>query len=212
MDRNRRERTSPATSNRMFHPAGATSFPCARVVLLLAGKIRFFAAPGHSAGAVLQRTCGPRCRYSIQTTSLSSPVRHEAVRSGAKAHDMIRRHAEHAIQPAAVEIIQISVGPGGMNKRRRCINSKPKCVFGRSGFIILKGLTRLHAGLLTCSWLNAYQGYINARVSSIAFALRVRTWQRTFARPKTQRHELAICSLFLPESTDSNIIDSVLAH
>src|SRR5437016_51132 len=97
MDRNRRERTSPATSNRMFHPAGATSFPCARVVLLLAGKIRFFAAPGHSAGAVLQRTCGPRCRYSIQTTSLSSPVRHEAVRSGAKAHDMFRRHAEHAI-------------------------------------------------------------------------------------------------------------------
>src|SRR5438552_18580124 len=63
-------------ANRMFHPAGATSFPCARVVLLLAGKIRFFAAPAHSAGAVLQRTCGPRCRYSIQTTSLSSPVRH----------------------------------------------------------------------------------------------------------------------------------------
>src|SRR5437870_5078339 len=81
----------------MFHPAGATSFPCALAVLLLADKIRFFAAPGHSAGAVLQRTCGPRCRYSIQTTSLSSPVRHEAVRSGAKAHDMIRRHAEHAI-------------------------------------------------------------------------------------------------------------------
>src|SRR6266566_4525608 len=97
MDRNRRERTSPATSNRMFRPAGATSFPCARVVLLLADKIRFFAVPAHSAGAVLQRTCGPRCRYSIQTTSLSSPVRHEAVRSGAKAHDMSRPSAEHAI-------------------------------------------------------------------------------------------------------------------
>src|SRR5882724_30163 len=97
MNRNRRERTSPATNNRMFRPAGATSFPCALAVLLLADKIHFFAAPGHSAGAVLQRTCGPRCRYSIQTTSLSSPVRHEAVRSGAKAHDMIRRHAEHAI-------------------------------------------------------------------------------------------------------------------
>src|SRR5438552_1574472 len=97
MDRNRRARTSPATNNRMFHPAGATNFPCARVVLLLADKIRFFATPGHSAGAVLQRTCGPRCRYSIQTTSLSSPVRHEAVRSGAKAHDKIRQRAEHAL-------------------------------------------------------------------------------------------------------------------
>src|SRR5947207_15929856 len=82
----------------MFHPAGATSFPCALPVLLLADKIRFFAAPGHSAGAVLQRTCGPRCRYSIQTTSLSSPVRHEAVRSGAKAHDMFRPRAERALR------------------------------------------------------------------------------------------------------------------
>src|SRR6266704_3094603 len=98
MDRNRRERTSPATSNRMFHPAGATSFPCARVILLLADKIRFFAAHGHSAGAVLQRTCGPRCRYSIQTTSLSSPVRHEAVRSGAKAPDMSRPRVERALR------------------------------------------------------------------------------------------------------------------
>src|SRR5436305_915286 len=97
MDRNRKSGTFPATSNRMFHPTGATNYPYALAVLLLAGKIRFFARPGHSAGAVLQRTCGPRCRYSIQTTSLSSPVRHEAVRSGAKAHDMIRRHAEHAI-------------------------------------------------------------------------------------------------------------------
>src|SRR6266478_3033459 len=97
MDRNRKSERFPETNSRMFHPAGATSFPCARVVLLLADKIRFFAAPGHSAGAVLQRTCGPRCRYSIQTTSLSSPVRHEAVRSGAKAHDKIRQRAEHAL-------------------------------------------------------------------------------------------------------------------
>src|SRR5436309_1671415 len=97
MDRNRKSERFPETNNRIFRPAGATSFPCARVVLLRADKIRFFAAPGHSARAVLQRTCGPRCRYSIQTTSLSSPVRHEAVRSGAKARDMIRRHAEHAI-------------------------------------------------------------------------------------------------------------------
>src|SRR5439155_1422302 len=97
MDRNRRERMSPATSNRMFQPAGATSFPCVRVVLLLADKIRFFAAHAHSFGAVLHRTCGPLCRYSFHPTSLSSPVRHEAVRSGAKARDMIRRHAEHAI-------------------------------------------------------------------------------------------------------------------
>src|SRR5437879_2470933 len=97
MDRNRKSETFPATNNRMFHPAGATSFPCALVVLLLADKIRFFAAPWHSAEAVLQRTCGPRCRYSIQTTSLSSPVRHEAVRSGAKAHDKIRPRGGHAL-------------------------------------------------------------------------------------------------------------------
>src|SRR3954464_4618032 len=81
----------------MFHPAGATSFPCARVVRLLADKIRFFATPAHSAGAVLQRTCDPRCRYSTRTTSLSSPVRHEAVRSGAKAPDMSCPRAEHAL-------------------------------------------------------------------------------------------------------------------
>src|SRR2546430_2029442 len=97
MDRNRRERTSPATNSRIFHPAGATSFPCARVVLLLADKIRFFAAHGPSARAVLQRTCGPRCRCPIHTTSLSSPVRHEAVRSVAKALDKIRQRAEHAL-------------------------------------------------------------------------------------------------------------------
>src|SRR5437667_34672 len=97
MDRNRIEEKSPATNNRMLQPAAATSFTCSRVVLLLAYKIRFFAAPWHSAEAVLQRTCGPRCRYSIQTTSLSSPVRHEAVRSGAKAHDKIRQRAEHAL-------------------------------------------------------------------------------------------------------------------
>src|SRR6266550_7903850 len=98
MDQNRKSERFPETNSQIFRPAGATNFPYERAVLLLADKIRFFAAPGHSAGAVLQRTCGPRCRYSIQTTSLSSPVRHEAVRSGAKAHDMIRRHAEHAIR------------------------------------------------------------------------------------------------------------------
>src|SRR5438128_2619070 len=98
MDRNRRERTSPATNNRMFHPAGATSFPYELAVLLLADKIRFFASPAHSAAAVLQRTCCPQCRYSIQTTSLSSPVRHEAVRSGAKAPDMSRPRVERALR------------------------------------------------------------------------------------------------------------------
>src|SRR5439155_14426802 len=98
MDRNRKSERFPATNNRMFHPAEATSFPCARVVLLLAGKIRFFAAPAYSAGAVLQRTCGPRCRYSIQTTSLCSPVRHGVVPSGAKEPDMSRPRAERALR------------------------------------------------------------------------------------------------------------------
>ena len=35
-----------------------------------------------------------------------------------------------------------------MNKRWRCINGVAKCVFSRSRLIVLKGLTRLHAGLL----------------------------------------------------------------
>ena len=41
MDRNRRERTSPATNNRMFHPTSATSFLYEPAALPLAGKIRF---------------------------------------------------------------------------------------------------------------------------------------------------------------------------
>src|SRR5438094_328677 len=97
MDRNRKSERFPATNNRMFHPAEATSFPCALAVLLLADKIRFFATPLHSSAALLHPTCGRRFRYSLQTTSLSSPVRHEAVRSGAKAHDKIRQRAEHAL-------------------------------------------------------------------------------------------------------------------
>src|SRR6266446_1344395 len=98
MDRNRRERTSPATSNRMFHPAGATSFPCARAVLLLADKIPFVLICSSFLQSFAQHIFGPRCRYSIRTTSRCSRVRHEAAPSGVKAPDMFRPRAERALR------------------------------------------------------------------------------------------------------------------
>jgi hypothetical protein len=52
------------------------------------------------------------------------------------------------IQPAAVEVIQIAIGPSGVNKRGSRIDRASKRVFGRSRLVVLKGLTRLHTGLL----------------------------------------------------------------
>src|SRR6266550_6039119 len=98
MDRNRKSRTSPATNNRMFRPAGATSFPCARVVLLLADKIPFALIYSPSLPSVAQHIFGLRYRCSIRTTSRCFPVRHGVVPSGAKAPDMSRPRAERALQ------------------------------------------------------------------------------------------------------------------
>src|SRR6266567_6572215 len=68
MDRNRRERTSPATNNRMFHPTSATSFPCVRVAHPPADKIRF--ARYRSTGfAAAQIEC-LGCRVSRSPTFL----------------------------------------------------------------------------------------------------------------------------------------------
>jgi len=68
MDRNRRERTSPATNNRMFHPASATSSPYEPVVPLLAGKIRF--ARYRSVGLAAARTDCPDRHFSLSATFL----------------------------------------------------------------------------------------------------------------------------------------------
>src|SRR6266581_5499919 len=68
MDRNRRERTSPATNNRMFHPTSATSFPCALAALLLAGKIRF--ARYRSVGLAAAPTDCPDRHFSLSATFL----------------------------------------------------------------------------------------------------------------------------------------------
>src|SRR5947208_2392425 len=97
MDRNRRERTSPATSNQICHPAGATSSPYALAVLLLAGKIRFALIGSPSLQSFAQHIFGLRYRGSIQTISRCSRVHHEAAASDVETHDMIRRHAEHAL-------------------------------------------------------------------------------------------------------------------
>src|SRR5438093_393520 len=97
MNRNRRERTSPATNNQIFHPASATNSPCARVVLLLADKIHFALIHWPSLPSVAQHIFGLRYRGSIQTISRCSRVHHEAAASDVETHDMIRRHAEHAL-------------------------------------------------------------------------------------------------------------------
>jgi hypothetical protein len=47
------------------------------------------------------------------------------------------------IQPSPIKIIQISIGPSSVNKRGSCINGTAECVFSRTRFIVLKGLTRL---------------------------------------------------------------------
>src|SRR6266403_1804398 len=68
MDRNRRERTSPATNNRMFHPASATSFRCGPAAHLLAGKIRF--ARYRSVGLAAAQTDCPDRHFSLSATFL----------------------------------------------------------------------------------------------------------------------------------------------
>src|ERR1700752_4217402 len=49
------------------------------------------------------------------------------------------------IQPSTIKVIEVSIGPGSVNKRGSCINRAAECVFSRSQFIVLKGLTRLHS-------------------------------------------------------------------
>src|SRR6266404_2956865 len=68
MDRNRRERTSPATNNRMFHPASATSFPYEPAALPLAGKIRF--ARYRSVGLAAAQTDCPDRHFSLSAIFL----------------------------------------------------------------------------------------------------------------------------------------------
>src|SRR5437868_15273819 len=86
----------PATNNQIFHPAGATSFPCARAVLLRADRIRFALIHSPSLPPVAQHVFGLRYRCSIRTISRCSRVHHEGAASDVETHDMIRRHAEHA--------------------------------------------------------------------------------------------------------------------
>src|SRR5438270_3008574 len=81
----------------MFHPAGATSFPCARAVLLLADKIRFVPIGSSSLQSFAQHIFGLRYRGSIQTISRCSRVHHEAAASDVETYDMIRRRAARAL-------------------------------------------------------------------------------------------------------------------
>src|SRR5947208_338949 len=98
MDRNRRERTSPATNNRMFHPAGATNFPYEPAVLPPAGKIRFVLICSSFLHSFAQHISGLRYRCSIRTISRCSHVHHGAAASDVETHDKFRQRAEHAIR------------------------------------------------------------------------------------------------------------------
>ena len=63
MDRNRRERTFPATNNQIFHRPSATSSPCEPIVPLPAGKIHF-ARDRSVVLAAAQIECSG-CRFSL---------------------------------------------------------------------------------------------------------------------------------------------------
>src|SRR5437667_2608467 len=93
MDRNRKSRTFRETNNQIFHPAGATNFPCARAVLPLADKIRFVLICSSFLHSFAQHVFGPRCRCSIRTISRCFRVHHEAAASDVETHDTIRPRA-----------------------------------------------------------------------------------------------------------------------
>src|SRR6266403_6029398 len=65
MDRNRRERTSPATNNQIFHRPEATNSPCEPSVLPRGDKIR--SARDRSAGLA-----AAQAEYSDRCSSLSA--------------------------------------------------------------------------------------------------------------------------------------------
>src|SRR5438094_10673773 len=97
MDRSRRERTSPATNNRMFHPAQATSFPYVRVAHPPADKIPFVLIRSSFLRSFAQHIFGLRHQYLIRTISRCSRVHREAALFDVETHDMIHRRGEHAI-------------------------------------------------------------------------------------------------------------------
>src|SRR6266446_7453371 len=98
MDRNRRERTSPATNNQKFHLAGATNFPCERAVLLPADKIPFVLIRSSFLRSFAQHIFGLRYRRSSRTISRCSRAHHEGALFDAETHDKFRQRAEHAIR------------------------------------------------------------------------------------------------------------------
>src|SRR6266404_3202715 len=97
MGRTRKSRMFQETNNQIFHPTGATNFPYERAVLLRADKIRFALIHSSSLPFVAQHIFGLRYRRSIRTISRCSRVHHGAAASDVETHDMIRRHAEHAL-------------------------------------------------------------------------------------------------------------------
>ena len=71
----------------------------------------------------------------------------ESIRSSA-THKRASSDLPKKIQPSPIKIIQVTIRPRGVNKRRSRINGAAKFVFIRSRLIVLKRLTRFHAGLL----------------------------------------------------------------
>src|SRR5438105_110031 len=98
MDRNRKSERFPETNSQMFHPAGATSFPCALAVLLLADKIPFVLIRLSFLRSFAQHIFGLRYRRSSRTISRCSRAHHEGALFDAETHDKFRQPAEHAIR------------------------------------------------------------------------------------------------------------------
>src|SRR4029077_2323997 len=52
------------------------------------------------------------------------------------------------LQPALIEVIEITVGPSSMDQRRRRIDHEPKCIFGQNRSLRSLGRNRLHCCLI----------------------------------------------------------------
>src|SRR6266481_5038499 len=55
------------------------------------------------------------------------------------------------IQPSPIKVIQVTIGPRGMDKCRGRINGAPKCIFGGSRLLVSRSSNRLHRCFSACT-------------------------------------------------------------
>src|SRR5207237_9741972 len=96
MDRNRRERTSPATNNRIFHPAQATSFPYVRVAHSPADTIPFVLIRSSFLRSFARHMFGLRHQYLILTISRCSRVHREPALFAVATHAVTHSRGDRA--------------------------------------------------------------------------------------------------------------------